>query len=272
MSNKLIMESWRKFVNEDFDKTETLTEEQLEEIFGKAAWEKLVDVWAETDAENTEQFTKQGLAQLTTDNNGNPLSPEQIALNVKTALAAAAATRDPEAIEAAKDMAKVADEKEPGLNLDSDPAIKKAIAAAPDADGADVAGPSPEQLGLSRSMIVKIINDPTQKVGPVRAFRTRLMRYLRTQGLPKSANVNSPIIMAVLNVVRAAAMTANSSLGQGSPQDSTPAKLGGEPGSDSLTPNLEESIEKVFTPIIIEEIKREKTRRVLFEIAQMVAK
>ena len=29
------MESWRKFVNEEFDETETLTEEQLEEIFGK---------------------------------------------------------------------------------------------------------------------------------------------------------------------------------------------------------------------------------------------
>ena len=43
MGNKLIMESWRKFVNEEVEANEHLTEQELEEIFGKAAWEKLVD-------------------------------------------------------------------------------------------------------------------------------------------------------------------------------------------------------------------------------------
>jgi hypothetical protein len=33
-----------------------------------------------------------------------------------------------------------------------------------------------------------------------------------------------------------------------------------------------ENIEKVFAPIIVEEVKREKARRILLEIAEKVAK
>ena len=266
MSNKLIMESWRKFVSETPESGEYLNEQELEEIFGKAAWEKLVDVWAETDAENTEQFTKQGLSQLTTDNNGNPLSPEQISVNVKTALAAAAETKDPEAIEAATDMAKVADEQEPGLNLDTDPVIKKAITADADAP----AGESPKASGglqLDRPLLMNVVKNPDAKVGPAMVFRTRLTKYLQSVGLPRTINRMSPVVQGIVNIVRQAALTANPSLGS----TNLPA-MGGDAGSPSLSANLEESIEKIFVPIIVEEAKREKTRRVLFEIAQMVAK
>ena len=340
MSNKLIMESWRKFMNEEVETTGPLTEEQLEEIFGKAAWEKLVDVWAETDAENTEQFTKQGLSQLTTDNNGNPLSPEQIALNVKAALVAAAETRDPEAIEAATDMAKVASEKEPGLNLDSDPVIKKAMAAAApgpaevikrlnsatsleqygeaykelasetgkedqweeimsDLEGgaipeqvamrvsrfgaegsahrkrfvelakefaasgqsAAAAGPS---LGINRALIMKVVQNPDANMGPAMAFRNTITKYLKTVGLPGSINRNSDVIRGIVNVVRQSILAFRNKEGEGTA--AAPA------AAEAPRAVAEGLVDKIFLPIILEEAKREKTRRILLEIAQKVAK
>ena len=146
MNNKLIMESWRKFVNEEVEAIAPLTEEeleQLEELFGKAGWRKEIEKWKNTDEENLDSFTKQGLRHLAVDAQGNALSPEGIARNLRAVLAQSYETKDPEAIAVANNMAKVADEEEPRLNLDSDPAVKKAIAAAPADDGAGVAGPWP---------------------------------------------------------------------------------------------------------------------------------
>jgi len=256
------MESWRGFLSEEVESNEKLTEQELEELFGKANWEKLVDVWAQTDAENTEAATKAGLQAMTTDDKGNPVSPQQIVRNAQAIIAAAAETKDPEAVQIATNVIKTADEKAPELNLDQ--AVTSVdVEEVPDEETtAPTAG-----LEIDRSMLMKIVKNPEARVGPTMVFRTRLTKYLQSVGLPRSINRMSPVVQGIVDVIRQAAMAANSSLGS----TNLPA-MGGDAGSSSLSANLEEKIEKIFVPIILEEVKREKVRRILVEIGKAVIK
>jgi len=262
MNNKLIMESWRNFVSETTESGEYLTEQELEEIFGKAAWEKMVDRFAVEDDGAADLARRLGLKDVDTrDASGERLDVAQIEDKVKQALAVAQQTKDPEVIDAAQKLAVTADQAAPELELEP-------AGASPDADAS--AEEKPEASGgfeLDRSLLMNIVKNPDAKVGPAMVFRSRLTKYLQSVGLPRSINRMSPVVQGILNIVRQAALAANPSLGS----TNLPA-MGGTAGSPSLSANLEESIENIFIPIILEEVRREKTRRILIEITQKVAK
>ena len=113
-----------------------------------------------------------------------------------------------------------------------------------------------------------------------------MANYLKSAGLPGTVNQRSPIVQAVMNVITQAAQVAMGKSapdrGMGDAPDPAPKitrrtnptgqRMGGTPGTSSLMQNVAENIEKVFAPIIVEEVKREKARRILLEIAEKVAK
>ena len=282
MNNKLIMESWRKFVNEEVEASEYLTEQELEEIFGKAAWEKMVDQFAVEDDGAADLARRLGLKDVDTrDASGQRLDVAQIEDKVKQALAAAKQSKDPEVIDAAQKLAVTADQAAPELDLDADA----------DSSGKSFQMPSTTELGLSRALLQRIGRDPTGGASGLSSsvlgsFRIKLANYLKSAGLPGTVNQRSPIVQAVMNVITQAAQVAMGKSapdrGMGDAPDPAPKitrrtnptgqRMGGTPGTSSLMQNVAENIEKVFAPIIVEEVKREKARRILLEIAEKVTK
>jgi hypothetical protein len=282
MGNKLIMESWRKFVNEEVEANEYLTEQELEEIFGKAAWEKMVDRFAVEDDGAADLARRLGLKDVDTrDASGQRLDVAQIEDKVKQALAAAQQSKDPEVIDAAQKLAVTADQAAPELDLDADA----------DSSGESAQMPSAAELGLSKALLQRIGRDPTGGASGLSSsvlgsFRIKLANYLKSAGLPGTVNQRSPIVQAVMNVITQAAQVAMGKVtparGMGDAPDPAPKitrrtnptgqRMGGTPGTSSLMQNVAENIEKVFAPIIVEEVKREKARRILLEIAEKVAK
>jgi hypothetical protein len=282
MGNKLIMESWRKFVNEEVEANEYLTEQELEEIFGKAAWEKMVDRFAVEDDGAADLARRLGLKDVDTrDASGQRLDVAQIEDKVKQALAAAQQSKDPEVIDAAQKLAVTADQAAPELDLDADA----------DSSGESAQMPPAAELGLSKALLQRIGRDPTGGTSGLSSsvlgsFRIKLANYLKSAGLPGTVNQRSPIVQAVMNVITQAAQVAMGKVtparGMGDAPDPAPKitrrtnptgqRIGGTPGTSSLMQNVAENIEKVFAPIIVEEVKREKARRILLEIAEKVAK
>jgi hypothetical protein len=271
------MESWRGFVNEE---TQTLTEQEINELLqeigrmknflaklrgapeqtsditGKGygrGWEAALEKFDDEDAAKAAQQLKIP----------NVKSVEDLEARIKALEDRAEASGDPKVQQAAQELTNTIAQTEPPSDGADQAVTPVDVEEVPDEENPEASG----GLELDRSLLMKIVKNPDAKVGPAMVFRTRLTKYLQSVGLPRSINRMSPVVKGILNIVRQAALAANPSLGS----TNLPA-MGGDAGSPSLSANLEERIEKAFVPIILEEIKREKTRRILIEIAQKVAK
>jgi len=100
----------------------------------------------------------------------------------------------------------------------------------------------PPPFNVDKTMIMGALKDPTGKMpGHGQKFRLNLVKYLRQVGeLPGSINMRSPLINAIVGVVGKALAAYN------------------------VNP-VKESINKIFMPIILEEINKERTRRIILE-------
>ena len=97
----------------------------------------------------------------------------------------------------------------------------------------------------SRSDLMAILKDPAEKSTAGTRFRTALHQYFKASDvLPGGVNRDSPLIKGIVNVVR----------------DSLIAL-----GMNPKQKELKESINKIFLPIIIEEVKKEKGARLFVE-------
>jgi len=102
----------------------------------------------------------------------------------------------------------------------------------------------PPPFNVDKTMIQAILANPDKNLGPSMAFRTRLVKYLRNvegAGLPAAAGRNSPLIRGITKAVR----DVLTNMGHTAP--------------------VKESINKIFMPVILEEINKERTRRIILE-------
>jgi len=245
--DKLIMEAWRQYTSEEKQyrflsegPEYILNEEDLQELFGKRAWEKLVDKFANQDEGAAQIAQRLGLSRVdVTDPGGKALDLAQIADKLKQLGAAAQKSGDPEVIDATKKLAQSAQQVAQ--------ATSAAAPGTPPRPGAP--GEADEEttpaFKVSRPDLMAILKDPAGKIGPSMRFRSRIQQYLQTmETLPGGVHRNSPLIRGIVNIVR----------------DSLIA-LGHQPPEE----RQHESINKIFLPIIIEEVKKEKVRRLSVE-------
>jgi hypothetical protein len=285
--DKLIMESWRGFVNEE---TQTLTEQEINELLqeigrmknflaklrgapeqtsditGKGygrGWEAALEKFDDEDAAKAAQQLKIP----------NVKSVEDLEARIKALEDRAEASGDPKVQQAAQELTNTIAQTEPP----SDGAGE---------EGGAPALPSAGELGLNLSVLKRMANNPnaggagTMGDTTIQRFRMNLAKYLKGAGLPGAVNAKSPIVQAIVNVIVQAAGVANRSItperGMGDPPDepvhttAASAKMLDKVAESGT--KVREHIEKIFLPIILEEVKREKTRRILIEIAQKVAK
>ena len=238
------MEAWRQYNSEEKryrflseGPEYILNEEDLQELFGKRAWEKLVDKFANQDEGAAQMAQRLGLSRVdVTDPGGKALDLTQIADKLKQLAIAAQKSGDPEVIDATKKLAQSAQQVAQGA-----PGEQSSPRTTPTA-GEEM---TPE-FEVSKPDLIAILKDPAAKLGPSVRFRARIIQYLQAiEALPGGVNRNSPLIRGIVNVVRDSLMA-----------------LGHQPLEEKLA---KESINKIFLPIIIEEVKKEKVRRLSVE-------
>jgi plasmid stabilization system protein ParE len=146
-----IMESWRnyvegpptyRFLQEGPDYI--LTEQDLQELFGKANWEKLVDRFAIEDDGAADLAQRLGLKSAeVTDAEGQALDVAQIEAKIKQVMDVARKSNDPELADAAQDLAQNAQQVAQGASAEE--------ATADDDEGEAEAAPGeePEDESLS---------------------------------------------------------------------------------------------------------------------------
>lgn len=276
MSNKLIMESWRKFMNEEVEET-TLTESEKNDLLREIdflknlgarmrggtkrgdqkkpglthGWEAAVAEFAAAD-ENAARIAK-------SVGWGDIKNEKDFLAKIKDVAGKAKKSGDPEVVAAAEELVSNVAQPATGDGEAAPAAGEEGGSAGEETPAA--AGPS---LGINRALIQAVIKDPDAKIGAPYKFRGIITKYLRTVGLPGSINLNNDIIRGIVNVVR------QSILAFGNKEDKGTASAPAPSAEMSMV--AEGLIDKIFLPIILEEAKREKTRRILLEIAQKVAK
>ena len=259
-NDRLIMESWRKHIREtprySFLRESPeyiLNEADLQEIFGKRAWEKLVDDFAKEDEGAADLAQRLSLARVdVTDPQGKALDVAQIADKTKQILKLAQQSGDPEVADAAQDLAQNVQQ----VNQAGGTEQAAAAAIADDVQGApgEVEGSPTEvaPLQISKSIIQGTLKDPNANFGPPMQFRHKITAYLKQLGsLPAGINRNSPLIRSIVDIVRGALTTM------------------GAPAARNVESHSE-SINKIFIPIILEEVRKEHVRRIIVEETKRV--
>ena len=141
----------------------------------------------------------------------------------------------------------------------------KAPAAAKPEVAADPEGKDTAAFRVSASEVQSVLTSPDASMGPGRSFRSKLVKYLRNYDLPKEAHANSTLVKGITNAIRDMLKVGPYTK---KPDPRLPQYKG--PNPQQQTRSLEESINNIFLPIILEEIKRERIRRLIVEETQRV--
>ena len=150
-----IMESWRnyvegppayRFLQEGPDYI--LKEQDLQELFGKDNWEKLVDRFAVEDDGAADLAQRLGLKSAeVTDAQGQALDVAQIEAKIKQVMDIARKSNDPELADAAQDLAQNAQQVAQGASAEE--------ATADDDQGGTESGQAQEQVGQYLGALAK---------------------------------------------------------------------------------------------------------------------
>ena len=168
-----IMESWRsyvegppayRFLQEGPDYV--LTEQDLQELFGKDNWEKLVDRFAVEDDGAADLAQRLGLKSAeVTGAQGQALDVAEIEAKIRQVMDIARKSNDPELADAAQDLAQNAQQVAQGASAeevtaddDESLSLKQLEQGAVDAARAAI-----KDYGLSPEKIAKLIDDGWEK-------------------------------------------------------------------------------------------------------------
>lgn len=250
-----IMESWRRYVDNNDrwatylnESRTTLTESEKNDLLQEIDFLKnlgarmrgakqvrtrpnLTHGWEAAVAEFAaeDENAKRLAKSVGFDNIG---SEKEFLEKIKMTIAAAQKSGDPELGAAAEELAQ-----------DVEQAAQQSSATAGAPQGGSEEGEKAPAFETSRSDIQAVLKNPGANIGPSMRFRTRVHQYLKAVGeLPGNVNRNSPLIRGIVNIVQASLEA-----------------MGVAPQPTA------ESINKIFLPIIIEEVKKEKIHRILRE-------
>ena len=154
-----------------------------------------------------------------------------------------------------------AEPKAPAAAKPKAPAAAEPKAPAAAASNASKGAPPMPRFRISQTEVRSLLrNADATNPDPSRSFRTKLARYLKSLDSVSMASdsgpADSPLVKGIAAAIRDVIVAGRY------------GKIGGTP--DPAKASVEESIDNVFLPIILEEIKKERTRRIIIEETQRV--